>query len=121
MTREDAIVAVQTEWNGWRTAMVYVADLEEIHWAQPPGAPRPLLHAVVSCDRVGSGEVERLCRQTPPPRRLVVCLLKCHLPSGVFERLASQADTAVRTARPCSPATELVTAVTTPYQLAKEQ
>ena len=86
---DDAMVAVQTAWNGWRTAMVHVTDLEAIHWAQPSGAPRPLLHAIVSCDRVVSGAVEHRCQQTPPPHRLLVCLLKCHLPPAVFERLAS--------------------------------
>jgi hypothetical protein len=89
---DHAIVAVQTAWNGWRTAMVHVADLEGIHWLQPPGAPRPLLHAIVSCDRVISGEVEHPCHDTPAPHRLLVCLLKCHLSSTVFDQLASRAS-----------------------------
>lgn len=121
MSSEDAIVAVQTEWNGWRTAMVRVSDLQEIRWAQPPGAPRPLLHATVSCDRVASGEVERLCKQMPSSHRLRVCLLKCHLPPSVFERLAAQADAAPRAGLPASAATELVTATITSGHLAAEE
>jgi hypothetical protein len=105
---DDAIVAVQTEWDGWHRAMVRVADLEEIHWAQPPGAPRPLLHATVSCHRVLSGNVERLCKETPPPHRLLVCLLKRHLSPTVFERLAARADSAARTGCAYKPPAALV-------------
>src|SRR3954468_10602170 len=108
MSSEDAIVAVQTEWNGWRTAMVHVSDLQDIHWAQPPGAPRPLLHATESCDRVASGEILRLCKQMPLSRLLRVCLLRCHLPTSVFERLAALVDAATRTGPAFSHVTELV-------------
>ena len=121
MSSEDAIVAVQTEWNGWRTAMVHVSDLQEIHWAQPPGAPRPLLHATVSCDRVASGEILRLCKQMPLSHRLRVCLLKCHLPTSVFERLAAQADAATRTGLAFSHVTELVRAAATSYPVATDE
>jgi hypothetical protein len=104
----DAIVAVQTEWNGWRTAMVHVADLDAIHWAQPAGAPRPLLHATVWCDRIVSGNVGHACNLTPPPHRLLVCLLKSHLPPAVFDRLAARADSSPPSDHAYSPVTEAV-------------
>ena len=94
---DDAIVAVHSEWNGWRTAMVRVAHLENIHWAQPQGAPRPLLHAVVSCDRLHSGGIAHHCEQTPPPHRLSVCVLKSHTQASVFAELSRRADSAGRT------------------------
>ena len=92
---EDAIVAVQSEWNGWRTAMVRVAHMENIHWAQPAGAPRPLIHAVIPCDRLHTGQIAHHCELTPPPHRLLVCVLRSHTPSAVFAELARRADAAL--------------------------
>jgi hypothetical protein len=88
---EDAIVAVQSEWNGWRTAMVRVGNLEDVHWAQPSGAPKPLIHAVVSCDRIRSGEIDHRCELTRPPHHLLVCVLKCHTAASVYEELSRRA------------------------------
>lgn len=93
---EGAIVAVQSEWNSWRTGMVRAAHLQNVHWAQPRGAPRPLVHAFVSCDRLQSGQIEHHCELTPPPHRLLVCVLKSHTQSSIFEALARQADAASR-------------------------
>jgi hypothetical protein len=89
---ENAIVAVQSEWNGWRTAMVRAAHLEDVHWEQPTGALRPLLHAVVGCDRLQSGEIAHHCELTPPPHRLLVCVLKSHTPTAVFDELSKRAS-----------------------------
>ena len=89
---EDAIIAVQTEWNDWRTAMVRVGHLEDVHWAQPSGAPRPLIHAVVSCDRIHSGQIAHHCELTTPPHYLLVCVLKCHASPSVYEHLSRRAD-----------------------------
>ena len=91
---DNAIVAVQSEWNGWRTAMVHVAHLENIYWAQPSGAPRPLIHAVVRCDRLQSGQIAHHCELTRPPHRLVVCVLKSHTQSEVFAELSRRCSTA---------------------------
>ena len=88
----DALVVVQREWNGWRTAMTRVSDLEHVHWAQPSGAPRPLLHAHVRCTDVVSGAIPHECHQTSPPHYLLVCLLKCHTSAGVYDDLVRRAD-----------------------------
>jgi hypothetical protein len=85
-------VVVHREWNGWRTAMVEVGDLEDVHWFQPKGAPRPLIHAYVQCTRIRSGEIEHDCHLTAPPHTLLVCILKSQTASCVFEKLSSQAD-----------------------------
>jgi hypothetical protein len=94
MPIEDAIVVVQSEWNGWRTARVRVAHLEKLHWAQPAGAPRPLLHALVSCTQLQSGHLAHHCEASAPPHDLLVCVLKSHTQSAVFAELSRRADAA---------------------------
>jgi hypothetical protein len=90
---EDALVAVQTDWNGWRTAMVRVAHLENIHWAQPFGARRPMIHAIVSCDRLVSGDISHHCDRTAC-HRLPVYVLKSHTQPAVFAELSRRAGAA---------------------------
>ena len=85
-------VVVQRDRKDWRTAMVRALDLQEIHWFQPTGAPRPLIHAVVQCTKLLSGELPHECDQSSAPHHLLVCLLKCHTAPAVFEELASLAD-----------------------------
>ena len=55
---------VQSEWNGWRTAGVKMSDLHEVHWFQPTGAPRPLVHGYVSCASITAGELPHNCTGT---------------------------------------------------------
>jgi hypothetical protein len=88
----QSLVVVQTAWNGWRTALVNADDLQDIRWAQPAGAPRPLIHATVSCQKLVSGTIPHECHRTPTPHMLVVCLLKSHLADGVFRELSRRAD-----------------------------
>jgi len=90
----DAMVSVQSDWNGWRTAMARVGDLDDVHWRQPPGAPRPLIHAIISCDRFHSGELDHQCGLTGAPHRLLVCILKSHTALPIFEQLCARADSA---------------------------
>jgi hypothetical protein len=95
---DGAKVAVRREWNGWRTTMVRVRDLDNVHWFQPAHAPRPLIHADVSCATFLAGGSPQDCPLTPHPHSLRVCLLKCHTPPGVYEELARHAER-VRPAR----------------------
>jgi hypothetical protein len=88
----DAEVVVQTEWNGWRTATVPVAALETLHWFQPPGACRPLVHARVRCTEILSGNLEHPCDRATSPHALLVCVLKSHTLPSIFSRLARAAD-----------------------------
>src|SRR5688572_13991907 len=84
------LVPVQLQWDGWRTAEVPLAALHDIHWFQPPGAPRPMVHAYVSAATLPD---------TAPPLRhagettqlLRVCVLKHHTPSTVYDTLSKQA------------------------------
>ena len=60
-THSGELVVVQRDWSAWRTAMVRLTDLENIHWSQPSGAPRPLIHASVCCNKLVSGEIAHDC------------------------------------------------------------
>ena len=90
--RPDVLVVVQRDWNGWRKAMAPVTALQGVHWRQPAGAPRPLIHAYVTCDALVSGDVPHECAGGGTPHRLLVCVLKCHTAASVFESLVAKAD-----------------------------
>lgn len=91
-TRNERLVVVQSEWNGWRTAVARLTDLEAIHWSRPNGAPHPLLHASIRCDQFEFGNLPHNCELTPSPHRLTVCLLKRYMAPCVFEELSRRAD-----------------------------
>jgi hypothetical protein len=76
-TDDELIVPVRRAWNGWQTAEVRLGELHGIHWHQPAGAPRPLIHAYVDCTRT-QGQIAHDCGTTPAPHRLLVCVLKRH-------------------------------------------
>jgi hypothetical protein len=90
-------VVVQRAWSDWRTAVVHVSELEDIHWCQPAGAARPLIHAYVWCDKIVSGNLFHDCLGSPSPHRLLVCLLKSHTAACVYEMLAERAVIAAST------------------------
>ena len=85
-------MVVQREWNGWRTAVARLIDLEGLHWRQPDGAPRPLVHAHVLCTKVQSENLTHDCDAASAPHRLLVCVLKCHTAPGVFALLSQRAS-----------------------------
>ena len=87
----DHLIAVQTMWNGWKTALVRVGDLENLHWFQPIGAPRALLHAELLCTALRSGSVPHQCDPATRPHRLMVCVIKSHVTAVIFEALANLA------------------------------
>lgn len=84
-------VVVQDQWNGWRTAMVLLADLEDVRWLQPAGAPRPLIHAHVSCSKLHPGDLRHTC-DGAAPHAVLVCVLKSHTAPRVFAELARRAS-----------------------------
>lgn len=88
----DRLVVVRGEWNGWRTAMVRGSDLRDAHHWQPPGAPRPLLHATVRCDAIISGDIAHECDAQSAPHEVLVCLLKRDVPAAVFDSLCLSDD-----------------------------
>jgi hypothetical protein len=90
-TPNEPLISIQREWNSWRTAQVRVSALESIHWHQPSGAPKPLLHGYVSCEEILAGEIEHECGGRPR-HRLLVCVLKSHTACSVYATLATRAD-----------------------------
>jgi hypothetical protein len=100
---DGSLVVVQCEWNGWRTALARLGDLEDVHWLQPSGAPRRLIHAYVPCTKLQSGNLSHVCDAATVPHRLRVCILKCHIAPGVFEALARGADDRERLSTPARP------------------
>jgi len=84
-------VVVQRDWNGWHTASARLGDLEQVHWRQPAGAARPLIHAFVTCSNLLRGDVSHDCTATTPPHRLLICVLKSHTAPMVFEELVRRA------------------------------
>jgi hypothetical protein len=96
-TEDEAVIPVQREWNGWRTAEVRLRDLKGLHWFQPSSAPRELLHGYVSSDKVTALELphEGAARGNDP---LLVCVLKSHTLPAVYSELVRRASrTTVRT------------------------
>ena len=89
-TELDLIVRVHREWNGWRYADVPLATLEDVHWFQPPAAPRPLVHAFV---RAEAFEAEPAGPRTPA-RRVQVCVLKEHALLSAYRALERRAASA---------------------------
>lgn len=87
---DDQLVVVRAEWNGWRSAHVRVADLEDIHWWRPVGAPRPLIHAFLSCRSVVTGDLSHSC-DAKTTHRLQICILKCQVAACVFQELVARA------------------------------
>jgi len=107
-TDADAVIFVQREWDGWRTAEVRLSDLQDIHWLRPSGAPRPLAHGYISCASVTAGNIPHDCERTPGPHRLLVCVLKKHSSPSAYAEIARRADeqrTMVSNARTTTPAT----------------
>jgi hypothetical protein len=88
-------VVVQRDWSGWRKAMAPFAALENVHWHQPAGAPRPLIHAYVSCRDLISGDVPHECTGHAP-HKLLVCILRQHTAPSVFQTLVERANAAGR-------------------------
>lgn len=84
-------VTVQSTWSEWRTATVRLSDLQEVHWHQPPDAPRPILHAYVGCDLIVSGVIVHSCPESSAPHRLLVCILRAHALVNTFEELSRRA------------------------------
>jgi hypothetical protein len=89
---DETLIRVHREWNGCRTAEVRLGDLEQIHWFQPLGAPRPLVHGFVSCASIVSGDIPHECDLADAPHRLFVCVLKKHTVLSAYAELTRRAD-----------------------------
>jgi hypothetical protein len=89
-TQDDALVSVHSEWCGWKTAEVRLGDLETVHWRQPTGAPRPLLHGYVSCSTI-EGRLPHDCARETAPHKLLVCVLKKSTVPSIYTEIARRA------------------------------
>jgi hypothetical protein len=83
----EPVICVLHGWDGWRTAQVRLDDVESIHWAQPDRAPRPLLHAYISCASIVTGVIPHDCERTSAPHRLLVCILRKHCAPSAYAEL----------------------------------
>ena len=89
--RVEMLVPVQREWYGWRLGQARLCDLEDVHWFQPAGAPRSLLHAYVSSSKIVSGDLVDPADGGALPPRLLVCVLKSHAAPATYGALATRA------------------------------
>jgi len=92
----NARIFVEQTWDGWRLAEVRLADLHDLHWRQPSGAPRALLHAYISCASIVAGSLPHDCDRTGGPHRLLVCVLKKHCAPSIYAFVAQRADACSR-------------------------
>ena len=91
---DDQVICVQSTWNGWQTAMIRLGDVEDLHWWQPPGAPRPLAHGYIHSADILSGHITDL-RESASSRHLV-CILKRHTASAVYAEIVRRSDQRTR-------------------------
>ena len=89
--RGELRIRVHDRWDGWRTAEIRLKDIQEVHWFQPNGAPRPFLHGFVLCSDVVNGNLLHECRDDSRPHRLHVCILKSHAVTSAFVQLSRTA------------------------------
>jgi hypothetical protein len=89
---KNLLVRVFGTWTGGRGAEVQLKYLLEIHWQQPEGAPHPLVHGYVSCERLVNGTIPHQCDGGSGRHRLAVCVLKHHTLPSVYESLRIAAN-----------------------------
>lgn len=99
---DNLLISVTTDWNDWRSAHARLGDLRDVHWHQPKGAPRSMVHAYVSCADIVGGNFSHNCDQLSAPHRVRVCVLRSHNMPSVYAEVARGADCA-RIACPSSP------------------
>jgi len=87
----DVLIRVHDSWSGWRSAEIRLADLEDVHWWQPCGAPHRLVHAFVRCADLRNGDLEHRCDGSMP-HRVRICVLKHYAAATIYHELASRAD-----------------------------
>lgn len=92
MPIENMLIRVHWNWNGCRTAEVRLGDLQQLHWFQPPRAPRPILHGYIQCTRIVTGDIpDDECNRVDAAHRILVCVLKKHALPVPYMELARRA------------------------------
>lgn len=104
MDIDDRTIFVEQTWNGWRIAEIPVRNLHEVHWRQPAGAPRALLHGYISCGDIAADVFAHDCDRGSAPHRLLVCVLKKHCAPSTYASVAERAGASVKTVAPATTA-----------------
>jgi len=86
-------VQVRSAWNAWYSTDVHVRNLIGVHWLQPAGAPRPILHAHIECTGGTAAVLPHHCEGDEAPHMLRVCILKHDCIPTTYQTLARLADT----------------------------
>src|SRR5689334_7458473 len=89
---DDISIGLHASWNHGQAASARFADLRDVHWHQPPGAPHALVHGYVSCADNVSGNIPHACDPITAPHNLHVCVLKRHTIPEVWAALARLAE-----------------------------
>lgn len=89
---DDMSICLHADWKHCVTASTRFADLHDVHWYQPPGAPHAMVHGYVACTDIVTGAIPHTCDPTTTPHRLYVCVLKRHTIPSLYAELARLAD-----------------------------
>jgi hypothetical protein len=82
-------VAAQRAWNAWKSILISIDELESPHFHQPPGAPRPIMHAWVRASRAPR-QLLQDAELSSPPEMIRVCVLKCRTMAKAYDALLSR-------------------------------
>jgi hypothetical protein len=85
-------LCLHADWKHWQTGSARFADLHDVHWHRPPGAPQAMVHGYVACGDIVAGCIPHECDPATTPHRLHVCVLKRHTIPTVYAELARLAD-----------------------------
>jgi hypothetical protein len=93
----EETVVVRRQWNHWMHGTVRLNDIDHPHWDDYSGgfqarAPRPFIHAYISCNAFVSGEVGHSCAHGAGPHRIKVCIVKKDNTPGIFWKIKMTAD-----------------------------
>jgi len=93
----EETVVVRRQWNHWMHGEVRLNDISHPHWDDYSGgfqarAPRPFIHAYISCDTLVSGEVGHSCSHGEGPHRIKVCIVKKDNSTTTFGKIKISAD-----------------------------
>ena len=89
---DDMLISLHADWKHYESATTRFADLHDVHWHQPPGAPHAMVHGYVVCTDIATGDIPHECDRATAPHRLRVCVLKKHAIPAVYAELAQVAD-----------------------------
>jgi hypothetical protein len=93
---DDISICLHADWKHCQIASTRFADLHDVHWHQPPGAPQAMVHGYVACTDLVTGDIPHDCDPMTAPHHLHVCVLKRHTIPRVYAELARLADEQTR-------------------------